>query len=83
MKMVFGDVNVYWRHDTLTPHNVRAASYGTPGDSGTLVPEVGDIIRDFSGHMGALITVKVTEVRRVGREVTAYQVTVTDAPKEA
>jgi hypothetical protein len=83
MRMLSGDMNVYWRHDTLTPENVRAATYGSRFDSGTLIPDVGDVIHDFPGHMGALITVKVTEVEQVGRDFTAFQVTVTDCPEGA
>lgn len=49
MRMVAGDVNVYYIHDELTPDNVRAASYGTDSSSGALVPQIGDVIEGFHG----------------------------------
>lgn len=76
--MIIGDVNVYWEHDVLSPHNVRAATYGRP-DTAALLPEVGDIISEFPGWMGEPISVKVTAVREFGQGVQAYMVTVTDA----
>jgi len=75
MRLHLGDVNVYWQHATLTPHNVRIGSYGRP-DNGNLVPEVGDVIRDFPGYMGAPITVEVKSVEPIGQGCTAYVVTV-------
>lgn len=76
MRMVRGDVNVYWFHDTLTRHNVRAASYGSQNDSGRLVPDEGDVIRDFPGLYGVPLTVRVEAVMEVGDGTTAYEVTV-------
>jgi hypothetical protein len=80
MRIVPGDVNVYYYHDTLTPNNVRAASYGTEGSSGALVPEEGDILHDFHGWDGEKyepITVRVTEVTQFGDGVIAFEVRVT------
>jgi hypothetical protein len=80
MRMVSGDVDIYWYHDTLTPGNVRAASYGCDKDSGRLIPEVGDVISGFHGWDGERyepITVRVTEVEEIGDGVTAFQVKVT------
>lgn len=78
MRMVAGDINVYWQHETLTPTNVRAASYGSDHDSGCLIPDIGDVIHDFHGYMGEPITVRVTKVDMTGQGVTAYMVTVAD-----
>lgn len=78
MRLVAGDINVYWQHDTLTPEQVRAASYGSQYDSGTLLPDVGDVVRDFHGFMGEPTTVKVVSVVEFGQGCTAYRVTVTD-----
>lgn len=83
MRLVNGDVNVYYYHDTLTPENVRAASYGTESTSGALVPEVGDILRDFPGWTGEKyepITVRVTEVKMFGDGVEAYEVRTATVP---
>jgi len=80
MRLVHGDVNVYYLHDTLTPDNVRAASYGTAATSGALVPEVGDVLHDFPGWTGEEyepITVKVVEVKSIGDGCQAYEVTTT------
>jgi len=80
MRMIAGDVNVYWYHDTLTPHNVRVAAYGTEHNSGTLVPDEGDIIRDFPGWDGENyepITVRVVSVRQFGQGCVAFEVLVT------
>jgi hypothetical protein len=80
MRMMAGDINIYWQHDTLTPDHVRAASYGCDKDSGRLVPEVGDVIKDFHGWDGQeyeQITVRVIDVEHFGVGVTAYKVTVT------
>ena len=77
MRMLSGDFNVYWQHDTLTPGNVRAARYGSDYDSGGLVPEVGDVISDFPGAFGALIKIQVIEVEQFGDGVVAFRVTVT------
>jgi hypothetical protein len=65
--MVSGDVNIYYSHEVLTPGNVRAASYGTESSSGTLVPEVGDVFRDFHGWDGEYqaITVRVVRVKEI------------------
>ena len=76
MRMQAGDINVYWQHEELTATTIRAASYGTSHDSGTLVPEMGDVIRDFHGYMGEPITVRVISVDMIGRGVIAYLVTV-------
>lgn len=78
MRMIVGDINVYWQHETLTPGQVRAADYGTPHNSGTLLPDVGDIIREFHGWMGEPISVTVTKVESIGQGVEAYRVTVAD-----
>lgn len=80
MKLVYGDVNVYWVHEKLTPQNVRAAAYGHPRSSGTLLPDVGDIIRDFPGLDGDPIIVQVKQVKKLNRDVsyTAYEVRVVD-----
>lgn len=77
MKMVHRDINVYFRHDTVTPENVRGAIYGTAAHP-SLLPEVGDVIHDFGGYMGELITVRVVEVTPFGQGVEAYDVLVTD-----
>jgi hypothetical protein len=80
MRLVNGDVNVYYFHDTLTPGNVRAASYGTASTSGALVPEVGDILHNFPGWTGSAyeaITVRVIAVKSVGEGVEAYEVRTT------
>lgn len=79
MRMMAGDINVYYQHVSLTPGTVRAAAYGTVRNSGTLVPDVGDYIRDFHGYMGAPTTVRVTAVESIGDGCLAYQVTVVDA----
>ena len=76
MRMQAGDINIYWQHERLTPTTVRAASYGTSHDSGTLVPEVGDVINGFHGLYGEPITVRVTGVDMIGDGVIAYMVTV-------
>jgi hypothetical protein len=82
MRMVSGDVNIYYFHETLTPSNVRAASYGCDRDSGALVPEVGDIIWDFHGWDGEdyePITVRVTAVKQIDGAApvsAAFEVTV-------
>lgn len=78
MRMLAGDINVYWYHQELTPHNVRAATYGNNSTSGTLIPDVGDIIRDFHGLYGEPITVRVMSVEQVGRGCLAYEVRVAD-----
>jgi hypothetical protein len=83
MRMVPGDINVYWYHETLTPHNVRAVTYGTPNNSGTLLPDVGDVIRDFHGEYGVPITVRVVQVRRFGVGVEAYEVRVATVEESA
>jgi hypothetical protein len=86
MRLVNGDVNVYYMHDTLTPHSVRAASYGTDRTSGALVPEVGDVLHNFPGWTGTkseAITVRVTEVKSIGDGIEAYEVhttTITERP---
>lgn len=77
MRMLNGDFNVYWYHDVFTPHTVRAACYGTNYNSGGLVPEVGDVIKDFYGSLGDPITVRVTEVRQFGDGSVAFEVRVT------
>jgi len=77
MRLVNGDVNVYYRHDTLAPDSIRAASYGSAMTSGALVPEAGDILRDFPGWTGEEyepITVRVVEVKSIGDGVAAYEV---------
>lgn len=81
MRMVPGDVNVYYMHAELTPRNVRAASYGTTSSSGALVPEVGDVINDFHGWDGEryeAITVRVVNVDKIVTyaDHEAYEVTV-------
>lgn len=76
MRMLAGDINIYWQHDELTPYTTRAASYGTSHDSGTLIPEIGDVINGFHGLYGEPITVRVTHVDMIGDGVTAYLVTV-------
>lgn len=76
MRMLNGDINVYWYHEGLTPGTVRAASYGTDYDSGALVPDVGDVIRDFHGLYGAPIVVRVVSVTRIGQGTTAFEVRV-------
>lgn len=78
MRMVAGDINVYWQHETLTPSNVRAASYGSDHDSGCLVPDVGDVVDGFHGYMGKPTKVKVTKVEETGQGVRAFVVTVAD-----
>jgi hypothetical protein len=82
MRMLHGDINVYWYHDELTPFTVRAACYGTTHDSGALIPDVGDVIRDFYGEMGEPITVRVTEVKQTGQGVVAFEVRVTTVSEE-
>jgi hypothetical protein len=82
MRMLHGDINVYWYHDELTPHTVRAATYGTAYDSGALIPDVGDVIRDFHGYMGEPITVRVTEVKQFGDGVVAFEVHVATVGEE-
>ena len=77
MRLVNGDVNVYYLHDELTPGNIRAASYGTANTSAALVPEVGDILHNFPGWTGSEyepITVRVVEVKMIGDGVEAYEV---------
>lgn len=86
MRLVNGDVNVYYMHDILTPGTVRAASYGTANTSGALVPEVGDVLRDFPGWNGTVyeaITVRVTEVKAFGDGVEAYEVLTATVPAGA
>lgn len=82
MKMLNGDFNVYYVCPELTGTTVRAACYGTDHNSGGLVPEVGDVIRDFHGWMGAPTTVRVVEVEQIGDGCVAFQVTVTPASAE-
>lgn len=77
MKMMHGDFNIYWQHDTLTPGNVRAARYGSDHDSGGLVPEAGDVINGFPGLYGEPIAVRVLDVEQFGEGVVAFKVTVT------
>ena len=79
MRMLNGDFNVYWQHDTLTPGNVRAARYGSGHDSGGLVPEVGDVISGFPGSFGEPIAVRVIEVEQFGEGVVAFNVIVSTA----
>lgn len=79
MRLTYGDVNVYYYHDTLTPQNIRAATYGSPRSS-ALVPEVGDLLTNFPGWDGERyepITVRVTEVTPFGDGVEAYEVRTT------
>ena len=79
MRFQHGDINLYYSHDILTPENVRATSYGTSHDGGTLVPEVGDVLRDFPAWTGSereLITVRVVSVEQIGQGTTAYAVRV-------
>lgn len=86
MRLVNGDVNVYYYHDTLTPHNVRAASCGTAGTSAALVPEVGDILHKFPGWTGEEyepITVRVVSVEMIGDGVEAYEVRTATVPNGA
>lgn len=78
MKVMLADVNVYFKHDQLTPGTVRLAVYGRSDDHWAILPEEGDIIRDFPGYLGDLITVKVVDVVSIGRGTKAYEVTVTD-----
>lgn len=78
MRLALVDVNVYFTHDKLTPQNARAAVYGRSHDHWAFIPEVGDVINDFPGYLGDLITVKVVDVVSIGRGTTAYEVTVTD-----
>lgn len=82
MRMLNGDFNVYWQHDTLVPTNVRAACYGSRNNSGGLVPEVGDVIRDFHGLLGMPITARVIRVDQIGNGCVAFMVTVTSDPPE-
>lgn len=80
MRFQHGDINIYYYHDTLTPENVRAASYGSSHDSGTLVPEVGDVLNGFPGWTGSEyepITVRVVSVVQIGKVNAAYDVRVT------
>ncbi len=80
MRLVSGDVNVYYYHDTLSPHTIRAASYGTASTSGALVPEVGDVLHNFPGWTGEEyepITVRVIDVKMIGVGVEAYEVRTT------
>lgn len=82
MRIVQGDVNVYYYHNELTPNNVRMATYGNGQRSVVLVPEVGDILRDFPGRDGreyVPITVRVTGVTQIGAGVEAYEVRTTTA----
>lgn len=77
MRRIHGDVNIYYYHDTLTPENVRCASYGTANSSGTFLPEVGDILHDFPGWTGEEyedITVRVIEVKDIGDGCQAFAV---------
>lgn len=86
MRMQHGDINLYYYHDVLTPENVRAASYGTASDSGTIIPEVGDVLNGFPGWTGSeyeSITVRVTEVTQIGNGVLAYDVRVTTVKPDA
>jgi hypothetical protein len=76
--MAPGAFNVYYRHQVLTPHNVRVVTYGERESSGGVLPEVGDVITGFPGEMSTPITVCVVEVEQLGPE--AYQVTVGDVP---
>ena len=82
MRIVSGDVNIYWYHDELTPYAVRGASYGTGNNSATLLPDVGDVVRDFYGLFGELITVRVVSVESIGQEVEAYEVRVSTVAPE-
>jgi len=85
MRLVTGDVNVYYMHDTLTPGSVRAASYGTANTSGALVPEEGDILHNFPGWTGTEhkpITVRVVSVKMIGHGVEAYEVQTTTVGAE-
>lgn len=77
MRIVNGDVNIYWLHDTLTPHNIRGVDYGTSNNSATLLPDAGDVVRNFCGLDGAPITVRVVSVVEFGQGCTAYEVCVT------
>lgn len=80
MRFEHGDINLYYYHDTLTPKNIRAASYGTAHDSGTLVPEIGDVLNGFPGWTGSeyeAVTVRVVSVEQIGQGTTAYDVRVT------
>lgn len=77
MLRISGDVNIYYYHDTLTPANVRCASYGTAPSSGTMLPEVGDILHDFPGWTGEeyeSLTVRVTKVDSIGNGCQAFEV---------
>lgn len=83
MRMVAGNVIIYYLHDTLTPSYVRAASYGTQNSSGALVPQIGDVIEDFhgwdvKGECYEPITVKVVHVIELtpGFERKAFEVRV-------
>lgn len=76
MRMVHGDVNMYWKHASLTPGHIRAAAYGTAYDSARLVPDEGDVISGFPGFMGEPLKVRVVKVEQIGQGATAYQITV-------
>lgn len=82
MRILNGDVNVYWYHDELTPTCVRGAAYGSPRSSATLVPDEGDIIRDFYGLYGDPITVRVVWVKQVGDGCVAFEVHVTTVQEQ-
>lgn len=82
MKIRFGDINVYYLHDKITPGSIRHAVIGNSNAS-TLIPETGDVINDFAGWLGEPITVRVVNVKQIGHGVEAYEVTVTDfVPEE-
>jgi len=83
MRIVNGDINIYWYHDQLTPGAVRGADYGTDHNSATLLPDVGDVVRDFHGLYGAPITVRVVSVEQIGDGCVAYEVRVTDVEEKA
>jgi hypothetical protein len=87
MRIAFGDINVYYFHDELTPANVRAAVYGSEYSS-ALIPEVGDVLHDFPGWTAGEfpgrrdgehepITVRVTAVAEFGDSCTSYEVRTT------
>ena len=76
MRFAYGEVNIYYHHDVLTPGNVRVATYGTARSS-PLVPEVGDVLNNFPGYADEPITVRVTDVKMIGDGVEAYDVRVT------
>jgi hypothetical protein len=51
---------IYFMHKELTPDNVRFTA------TTTLVPEVGEVLTGFFGHMGTDVSARVTEVNVTG-----------------